>query len=280
MSMSEAKRHVEAARDGTLGVSVALVTAYVGAFVAAELVLAFGDILVGVAVHAAICLVAIHHRLAIDRRAAGDADRHRPTPALSAFLLCLSLASVTRICVVALPLGDVSQAVWPAIAALPMLVGVNSVRRAGMSGNWEGRGWFSLQRWPRELLLAVAGVPLGLLGYVAVRPEALLVDPHVDADTIVMIGSLLLLACGEEMIYRGLVQPSLVSVLGRSGVPVAALLVAATTLGDRSWTAFLFVLAMGIGYGAVVRRTGCLVGVVLAHWLVLVGTLGIWPGVL
>ena len=279
MSMWEAKRHVEVGRDGTLGVSVALVAAYVSAFVAAELVLAFGDILVGVAVHAAICVVAIHHRLVI-RRVAGDEDRHPSTPALFAFLLCLPLASVTRICVVALPLGDVAPAVWPAIAALPMLVGVNSVRRAGMPGNREGRGWFSLQRWPRELLLALAGIPLGLLGHLAVRPQALVADPGVDAATIVMIGSLLLLACGEEMIYRGLVQPSLVSVLGRAGVPVAALMFAATTLGDRSWTAVLFVFAVGIAYGAVVHRTGCLVGVVLAHWLVLVGMLAIWPGVL
>src|SRR5215210_2804845 len=97
MTTRAAERALESGGDPVLA-RVGVVASYVGAYLIAELVLAFGGVFAGVAVHAVICVVATHDRFRERYRTRTDGDPHRSTTELSSFLLCFPLACVIRIC--------------------------------------------------------------------------------------------------------------------------------------------------------------------------------------
>lgn len=249
----------------------AVVGSYVVAFIAAELLTAFVTPAAGAATDVAIAVFAIHHHGALRTRSGSDVVGR---PSLSAFLLCLPVLCVARIAPFALPVAGVPAA-WPGLVAIPIVVGVEAVRRVREPGLWH-RSWFSLRAWPQEVLVALTSVPLSMLAFGATRPA-----PLVRGSDPVIVGvaaaSLLVLGAVEELLYRGLIQTSLRGVAGRWSVVITALLAAAAALGDRSWTALLAVGVISLVFGVWFDRTGRLVGVALAHGMLLIAVFLIWP---
>jgi membrane protease YdiL (CAAX protease family) len=83
-----------------------------------------------------------------------------------------------------------------------------------------------------------------------------------------------------ELVFRGLVQRGLTEVLGRGGIIAASALFAATFLGTESAGYVVFMGLVGAVFGWSYHRTGSIVGVSLAHGLLNVGLLLVWPAVL
>jgi len=252
----------------------AVVASYVVAFIAAELLTAFVAPAAGAATDVAIAVFAIHHHGALRTPSGSDVGGR---PSLSAFLLCLPVLCVARIAPFALPVAGVPAA-WPALVAVPIVVGVEAVRRVREPGLWH-RSWFSLRAWPQEVLVvevALTSVLLSMLAFGTTRPA-----PLVRGSDPVILGvaaaSLLVLGAVEELLYRGLIQTSLRGVAGRWSVVITALLAAAAALGDRSWTALLAVGVISLVFGVWFDRTDRLVGVALAHGMLLIAVFLIWP---
>ena len=146
----------------------AVVASYVVAFIAAELLTAFVAPAAGAATDVAIAVFAIHHHGALRTPSGSDVGGR---PSLSAFLLCLPVLCVARIAPFALPVAGVPAA-WPGLVAVPIVVGVEAVRRVRQPGLWH-RSWFSLRAWPQEVLVALTSVPLSMLAFGTTRPAPL-----------------------------------------------------------------------------------------------------------
>ena len=252
----------------------AVVGSYVVAFIAAELLTAFVAPAAGAATDVAIAVFAIHHHGALRTPSGSDVGGR---PSLSAFLLCLPVLCVARIAPFALPVAGVPAA-WPGLVAVPIVVGVEAARRVREPGLWH-RSWFSLRAWPQEVLVvevALTSVLLSMLAFGTTRPA-----PLVRGSDPVILGvaaaSLLVLGAVEELLYRGLIQTSLRGVAGRWSVVITALFAGAAALGDRSWTALLAVGVISLVFGVWFDRTGRLVGVALAHGMLLIAVFLIWP---
>lgn len=82
----------------------------------------------------------------------------------------------------------------------------------------------------------------------------------------------------EELLFRGLVQVTMVPLLGLWAVPVADSLFAAAYLGAAPGYAAA-TAAFGLACGWWVQRTGSLAGTAVGHGLLAAGLLVIWPAV-
>jgi membrane protease YdiL (CAAX protease family) len=78
---------------------------------------------------------------------------------------------------------------------------------------------------------------------------------------------LLLLCTGfvEEFIFRGVLQRTAVEAFGGWGIVYVSLLFAILHMGFLSWIDVVFVFVVALFFGWVVKKTGSLFGVTLAH---------------
>jgi membrane protease YdiL (CAAX protease family) len=167
-----------------------------------------------------------------------------------------------------------------ALTGIPLLIaGVVTARALELNP----RAWFRLPRraWRREAAIALAGPPLGLAAYLLLgsptRPGGV--------DLPAGIGGLLVLAFAalpEELLFRGVVQSVGLRVLG---APRRAVLLSTAT-ATVAWLPFgsvpviAVVAATSAGFGWAAWRSGSLVGVTLAHALMVGGVAFVWPVVL
>ena len=115
-----------------------------------------------------------------------------------------------------------------------------------------------------QAIIAAAGVPLGLVAFLCGAPRL----AHAGTSAPVVAYTILCAALGataEEVLYRGLVQPSMQRVAGRWGILIAATLFAASYAAAAPFPAVLTVAVAGLGFGYGVARTRCLAGAVGGH---------------
>jgi membrane protease YdiL (CAAX protease family) len=253
-----------------------LTLAFAGAIVLTEVVYAFVAASAGIAC-VAIVILAL---LGVALLAPGRSTEEASPAGLKALevLPVLGLVPLLRIASLTIPVRDLPQIYWYAVTGAPLLVAL------AMTGRFLGAEWcretFALV-WSRtQALIALSGVPLGLMAYLVLRPDR--IEPHLTPP-LFATGLLILIpfnALMEELLFRGALQRMLVGVFGDLGVAVTAVLFMTTYLGTRSAPYVLLVGLIGFGFGACVRRTGSLAGAVLAHGLVSIGLLLVWPYVL
>ena len=109
-------------------------------------------------------------------------------------------------------------------------------------------------------LLAVA-----LAEYFILAPEAMIAE--LTWQVIWLPAVILLLWTGfvEELIFRGVLQRSAVEAFGWWGMVYISLLFATLHIGFLSWIDVIFVFAVALFFGWVVKKTGSLLGVSLSH---------------
>jgi CAAX protease family protein len=244
--------------------SAALVAAFYGVAIAsAEVCVAFVDVVAGVAVHAVLLLALLNHHLAARRSSNAVAD----------VLVALSLLPLLRIVSVTMVVDDVPAVYRYGIVGAPLLLAVAAADRvletprlrklvAASSG---------------QVLISLSGVPLGLAGYAIVRPQP--VSDGVDWDQL-LVGSIVLLTftgLTEELIFRGLLQGALGTAFGWVGVLFASLLFGVMYIGATPAAYVVFITACGLGFAWLVDRTQSVVGVAVAHGLLNVGLILVWP---
>ena len=116
--------------------------------------------------------------------------------------------------------------------------------------------------------VVLLGFGLGVAEFYILKPVPLVNEFSVGA--IWLPGILLFLSTGvvEEFIFRGVMQYTAGEVFGGwGGIIYVGSLFAVLHLGFRSWIDVVFVFTVAILYGWIVKRTGSLLGVTLAHGL-------------
>ena len=137
--------------------------------------------------------------------------------------------------------------------------------------------WRSL---PLQLLIGITGILLGYVEYLILHPEPLVVEPRWELIWLPVIFLLIFTGLLEEIIFRGMLQKSSQQYIGRWGILYVAILYAIMHLGYSSLFNFLFVFAVAIAFGIIVRKTGSIVGVSLSHGLTNISLYLIFPFIL
>jgi uncharacterized protein len=230
-------------------------TAYILAIAAAEVVTMFFHPLWGIIGHAAIMATVIGRAARIE-----DRDRQR---------LVLSLALVPLIRIVDLSLSlyllNLPVAARLVIVYTPLIIAsVVLVRVLGYRFSEVG---LTLKSPRVQAGVAFSGILFGWVEYLILKPEPLVSEfSFLQAAPLALV---LLVTTGfaEEFSFRGVLQRSAVGVFGWPGVIYVASLFALLHIGFHSPLDVVFVFGVAMFFGWVVKRTGSLVGVVVAHGL-------------
>jgi CAAX protease family protein len=128
-----------------------------------------------------------------------------------------------------------------------------------------------------QLLIALTGIPLSIIGYKFLHPDALITS--FNGVQIAIAAVILFIFDGliEEVLFRGVIQSGAQDLLGKGGVLVSSTLSAVVYLGTLSWQYVLFAWLTGILFGYFVYRTKSLWGAIAAHSIISIGMLVVLP---
>lgn len=190
-------------------------------------------------------------------------------------LLVLPLIPLLRILSLTMAVEEVPEIYRYAIVGAPLLLtSVLLSRLTGLVSIVRSLSWRAVGL---QGLVALTGIPLSLLAFLIVRP-----DPLVDGwnwGPLLAGSAILFVFTGvtEELIFRGLLQNALVGILGRAALVWGSLLFVAAYLGALPAGYVVFVAAFGLAFAWLVDRTRSLLGVAIAHGLLNIGMLLVWP---
>ncbi|MFC1979405.1 lysostaphin resistance A-like protein [Chloroflexota bacterium] len=178
-------------------------------------------------------------------------------------LLSLTLAPLTRIMSLSMPLAQFPQVYWYLIIYPSLFVAAwVAMRRLNFTARETG---LTIRNLPLQLLVALSGFIFGVLEYLVLRPEPLVSElTWVSALLPVFV---LVAGTGfvEEFIFRRVVQRASIEALGKWGLPYVAFLFAILHLIHHSVRDIILVFAIALFFGWIVKRTGSLLGVILSH---------------
>lgn len=189
--------------------------------------------------------------------------------------LALTLAPLIRVLSLSLPLFRFPQAAWYPIVAVPLLLAAwVIIRLLGLSRADLG---LRLGKLPLQIMLMGGGLGLGAVEYAILKPAPLLDSYGAGALVLSALSLVIFTGFTEELIFRGLLQNVARPALGRWALLYVALLFAVLHIGYLSLFDVLFVFAVGMLFGEIVRRGGSILGVTLAHGLTNVTLFMIMP---
>jgi uncharacterized protein len=237
--------------------------AYLGAITLAETLTTLLAPLVGIIMHGLILLALILH------------TAHSESLFTRRFLLSLSIAPLTRLLSMAMPLQEFPLVYWYVLVGAPLLLVAFYIARVGQFSR-EMLG-LSGRKPLLQLLIGLTGIGLGYVEYLILRPEPLVTE--LSLELVWMPALILLIFTGllEEFVFRGLMQSAARDSIGRAGITFSALVFAVMHLGYRSWVDFLFVFIVALFFGWVVLRTRSILGVTIAHGLTNIGLFLVFP---
>lgn len=251
--------------------------AYLAAVVASEATVAFVGAAYGVLCHAVVLIALLAFTVLEPEPLGSPADAEAAPQALDV-LPVLALVPLLRIVSLTMPLPALPELYWYGITGATLLLALALTGRF-FSAEWSretfAAGWSRAQA-----LVGLSGLPLGLLAYVVLRPEPLY--PHLTPQ-LLAVGCLVLFlfnALTEELLFRGVLQRVLIDLFGKAGVVAAAGLFVVTYVGTRSAPYVVLIALVGLAFGRWVQVSGSLAGVVVAHALLSIGLVLVWPYVL
>jgi membrane protease YdiL (CAAX protease family) len=133
---------------------------------------------------------------------------------------------------------------------------------------------------PGQVIVALSGLPIGLVCSVAFGRRAIVPEHGLWRSTLVLLALAVAAGVTEELLFRGLLQTGFRRLVGSLG-PAAgtgALLVA--YLGVRPVAFVIVTVVLGLCSAVIVERWGRLEGVVVGRVLLYAGLFVLWPSVL
>jgi membrane protease YdiL (CAAX protease family)/LysM repeat protein len=235
---------------------------YLVALAAAELLIALRSLEAGLALHLTLLFaLPIHATFAPARQ--------------QALLLTLVFAPLVRLVSLALPLAGLPIQSWWLLTSIPLFISaLAAIRILGFSRQQLG---LQIDRLPRQLAIALVGIPLAATEYFILHPAPIVVE--LSWETVLVPAAVLVISTGflEELLFRGVMQAAAAPLLGRWGLVYVSVLFAVLHIGYLSVLDVVFVFAVGLGFAWLVARTGSLLGVTLAHGLTNVGLFVVFP---
>jgi membrane protease YdiL (CAAX protease family) len=213
--------------------------------------------LIGIACHICILIVAIIDASLISKSL------------YARLVLSLSLIPIIRIVSLSLPLTGVSH-IWqfpiiylPLLAAAIVLIRLLDLKPKEIGINF---GFV-----PVQLMIGLVGIGLGIVEYLILIPESLIAE--LTWQTAWLPALVLLISTGfvEELIFRGILQKTAIEVFGNWGIVYISYLFAILHIGwigtgnPISLLDVVFVFIVALFFGWIVKKTGSLLGVTLAH---------------
>lgn len=242
-----------------------VILAYSSAIVFAELIGAFGFVIGGALIDAALVPILLGHFVWFERT---PQRRLLPVLALIAMLRVLSIAAV----VPRLPVVT-----WYITVGGALLIGEYLTVRL-VDEPW-ARLNLVIRRPGLDLAIAAIGIPVGLVGYVLLQPGPLMPDAGIAQSVAGIVGLVVFGAFAEEFLFRGLLLVVAVESLDsqRTALIYASVLSAAMYLGSGSLAYTLVIGGFGLLLGATILRGGSLWGAIASHSLALIGMAFVWP---
>lgn len=224
---------------------------YLLAITAAEAVTVFLAPLWGIISHIIVLIALILHSASV--------SEHR----YQQLVLSLALVPLVRIMSLSMPLAGIPQIWWYPIIYAPLLAAAIAVIR--LTGYRLKDVGLTVRLLPVQLAVALSGFLFGVAEYFILAPESMATEftwPEI------WLPALLLLVCTgfvEEFIFRGVLQRTALEAFGGWGIVYVSLLFAILHMGFLSWIDVAFVFVVALFFGWVVKKTGSLLGVTLAH---------------
>ena len=178
-------------------------------------------------------------------------------------VLSLALVPLVRIISLSMPLVNIPQIWWYPIIYAPLLAAAFvAVRILGYKIEDVGLNFKLLSVQPA---VALTGIVFGITEYLILRPEAMVSE--LTWQAIWLPALIILVSTGfvEEFIFRGVLQRTAVEAFRWWGIVYISFLFAILHVGFLSWLDVIFVFGVALFFGWVVKKTGSLLGVTLAH---------------
>ncbi|MHB1043814.1 MAG: CPBP family intramembrane glutamic endopeptidase [Eubacteriales bacterium] len=195
---------------------------------------------------------------------------------VSAVYTALALAPLIRIMALAMPLVQVPPIYWYLVISIPLFAAAYSVVR--VAGLKPGEIGLVAGKLPLQISLGLAGIPLGLIEYLILKPAPLAAGPTLDQ---IWLPSLVLMfSTGflEELIFRGVMLRAFINNFGsRFAILYISVIFAVAHIIHRSPLDLVFVFVVSIFFSAVVWSSRSILGVTLAHGMTNISLYLIWP---
>lgn len=201
----------------------------------------------------------------------------------SKLYVALILGPLIRILSLSLPLAQFPMIYWYAAVSLPLLTAaLVAARLNGYSLADVGLRLGDLRKNAFiHILACLSGIPLGIAEYFILRPAPLF-EPFNLVGFIVP--ALIFLVCTgftEEVIFRGIMQKAANDFLGpKHSIFLISFMFAVLHITHISFIDVIFVFAVAVYFTMLVKRTGSILGVTIAHGITNTGLYLIWPFIL
>ena len=244
--------------------------AYLGIYVAAEVLAAGIDARLGLVVHAGLLLAIFFHGANVP-----------PGPERT-FFWTLWLAPLTRIYGLAQPYAGAPPLTWWALTTIPMVVaGVVAMRLVGQGARESGL-IPSARQAPGAIFMVPVGLAIGVIAYLLLDPRTL--NRELAFGGVGLVALIVILNPGvvDEIVFRGVLQRAITGVLGSTlGVLYTALLYApvlpAGLVSGGSVLGVVLTFVIGLLLSFVTLKTGSVLSAIVGHASIALGLFIIGP---
>ncbi len=226
-----------------------VVLLYAGILGTAEALLALGWLMPSLSLHVLVLVAALV------QFALGSNARYARA------LVVFALLALLRILSLSLPLGSLSPVYLNLLVLIPLLAGIwLSSRLLKLSPQALG---LRRSAWWAQLLIAVSGLPIGLVAYLFLRSQPFALNNPLPF--IPVMGVLLLTGLVEELLFRGMLAQVFSEILGTMGLVLSAILTGAMYFATLSPILAVWMAAVGLVFAVWFRHTRSIWGLGLAH---------------
>jgi membrane protease YdiL (CAAX protease family) len=191
-------------------------------------------------------------------------------------LMALGLAPLIRLISLSIPQLNINFMGGYVLTGIVLLIAAVVVYR--LAGYKPSQIGLALGQYlPLQLVIGVAGLGLGFIEYLILRPDPLVSSFRLQSIFLPALILFIFPAFIEELIFRGLMQHPSAGTYKKAGLLYISLLFAVLHIGYKSWLDLIFVFIIGLVFSLVVEKTRSLIGVTLAHGLAVISLFLVFP---
>ncbi len=224
------------------------------AITAAEIIVAYGSVKTGIILHILLLGALLAHSAWVF---------HRGVPWL---FLALTLAPLTRILSLSMPLGGIPPVYWYVAISAPLFAAAAGVMR--VAGFAPGEVGFTLRNLPVQFLIALIGLPLGFIEFIILKPRPMVTSL---APAEIWFPALVFIVCTgllEEFVFRGVMYRAALKAVGdKFALVYVSCIFAVLHITHLSLWDVVFVFAVALLFTKIFAWQKSIVGVSLAHGL-------------